>query len=239
MAPRWARTRNNFSYSRAVSGTLADVREEVARTISVEALPVDLAIVALVSGRMDRIGGSTFSGLHATLLVVATIVLAFASSPSVVVARAVAVIEVWPWRVAGVTADMGTESLSGAGDSMWATTSNSENILALTPPEEASREGGRTCCPSADRACRCLQARTPSDHVCSRRLLTALPQFPNQEPPRPQQLVLPDLPMVPQSGHAGLTGSASGSGVGVEDESSEAKKEKKQPLRNRACMFRV
>ena len=40
---------------------LADVGEEVDRTISVEALPVDLAIVALVSGRMDRIGGSIFT----------------------------------------------------------------------------------------------------------------------------------------------------------------------------------
>ena len=48
---------------------------------------------------------------------------------------------------------------------------------------------------------RVLQASKPSYHLCSTLLLSALPQFPNQEPPRPQQLLLPDLPMVPHLGH--------------------------------------
>ena len=44
----------------------------------------------------------------------------------------------------------------------------------------------------------------PSDHVCSRLELPPPPQVPNQEPPRPQQLILPDLPMAPHFGHAEL-----------------------------------
>ena len=48
---------------------------------------------------------------------------------------------------------------------------------------------------------RILQARMPSYHVCSRLELPALPQFLNQEPPRPQQLRLPDFSMVPHLKH--------------------------------------
>ena len=44
---------------------------------------------------------------------------------------------------------------------------------------------------------RSLQTRMPSDHACTTCVLPAPPQFPNQEPPRPQQLSLPDLRMVP------------------------------------------
>ena len=35
-------------------------------------------------------------------------------------------------------------------------------------------------------------------------MLLARPQFLNQDPPRPQQLFLPDFPMVPHAGHAGM-----------------------------------
>ena len=51
---------------------------------------------------------------------------------------------------------------------------------------------------------RVSQAWMPSTHVCPRFALPALPQFLNQEPPRPQQLVLPDFPMVPHLGHTGI-----------------------------------
>ena len=44
----------------------------------------------------------------------------------------------------------------------------------------------------------------PSDHMWGNLLLPALPQFLNQEPPRPQQLALPDLPMVPHLRHTNL-----------------------------------
>ena len=53
-------------------------------------------------------------------------------------------------------------------------------------------------CPSV------LQARMPSYHVWRSFALPALPQFLNQEPPRPQQLFLPDFAMVPHLGHAEL-----------------------------------
>ena len=41
----------------------------------------------------------------------------------------------------------------------------------------------------------------PSDHVWYIFKLPLLPQLLNQEPPRPQQLLLPDFSMVPHLGH--------------------------------------
>ena len=49
---------------------------------------------------------------------------------------------------------------------------------------------------------RVLQASMPSYHVRRILALTALPHFLNQEPPRPQQLALPDFSMIPHVGHA-------------------------------------
>ena len=49
---------------------------------------------------------------------------------------------------------------------------------------------------------RVLQVWMPSYHVWWRFVLTVPPQFLNQEPPRPQQLIFPDLAMVPHLGHA-------------------------------------
>ena len=49
-----------------------------------------------------------------------------------------------------------------------------------------------------------LQARMPSYHVCPGLALPALPQFLNQEPLRPQQLILPDFAMMPHLGHTEL-----------------------------------
>ena len=46
-----------------------------------------------------------------------------------------------------------------------------------------------------------LQALTPSCHVCSSLEFPALTQLPNQDPPRAQQLILPDFKMVPHSEH--------------------------------------
>ena len=48
---------------------------------------------------------------------------------------------------------------------------------------------------------RALQAQMPSNHVCRSFALAAPPQFPNQEAPRPQQLLLPDFTIVPHLGH--------------------------------------
>ena len=49
-----------------------------------------------------------------------------------------------------------------------------------------------------------LQAWIPSYQLCSTLALPALPQFPNQEPPRPQQLVFQDFAMMPHLGHKTL-----------------------------------
>merc|ERR1712224_960380 len=65
-----------------------------------------------------------------------------------------------------------------------------------------SRCGALSCWPiTAFECARALQARMPSYHVCPEFSLPAAPQFPNQEPPRPQQLVLPDLWIVPHLTH--------------------------------------
>ena len=50
-------------------------------------------------------------------------------------------------------------------------------------------------------SCRPLQARMPSCHVCSTFTLPKAPQLPNQEPPRPQQLILPDFWVAPHLAH--------------------------------------
>ena len=48
---------------------------------------------------------------------------------------------------------------------------------------------------------RVLQAWRPAYHVRPNLALAALPQCPNQEPLRPQQLIFPDFTMVPHFGH--------------------------------------
>ena len=49
-----------------------------------------------------------------------------------------------------------------------------------------------------------LQASMPSDHVCSCLESPALPHFPNQDPPRLQQLLLPDFLMMPHLEHTAI-----------------------------------
>ena len=81
--------------------------------------------------------------------------------------------------------------------------------LALLAPWKESIPFAWTaisCWPMALLDCaRVLQAWMPSYHVWSSLALSALPQFLNQEPPRPQQLLLPDFLMVPHLRHSGLT----------------------------------
>ena len=64
---------------------------------------------------------------------------------------------------------------------------------------------------------RVLQTLMPSYHVCPKFELPALPQFRNQEPSRPQQLVLPDFSMAPHLRHTELiivVVTAGGVGIG-------------------------
>ena len=62
---------------------------------------------------------------------------------------------------------------------------------------------------------RVLQAWMPSCHVCSSLALPALPQLPNQDPPRAQQLLFPDFWMEPHVGHSKLMIAALSAGVCV------------------------
>ena len=57
------------------------------------------------------------------------------------------------------------------------------------------------CRPITALDCRALHASKPSCHVCSRFVLPAPPQLPNQEPPRAQQLRLPVFLLAPHVRH--------------------------------------
>ena len=80
--------------------------------------------------------------------------------------------------------------------------------FAVTIPLEdsfLSWEASRSSWPMTALDCdRDLQACKPSYHVWSTLVSPALPQFPNQEPPRPQQLILPDRFVIPHMGHTEL-----------------------------------
>ena len=70
--------------------------------------------------------------------------------------------------------------------------------VSLLEDSLRSRSAARSCWRMAAVGClRALQAWMPSYHVCTTFALPAPPQVPNQEPPRPQQLFLTDLRMVP------------------------------------------
>ena len=76
----------------------------------------------------------------------------------------------------------------------------------VTSPEESSILVCEACsrCTTAACDCRASQTRMPSYHVCPRSAFPALTHFPNQEPPRLQQLRFPDFWMMPHLGHTEL-----------------------------------
>ena len=81
--------------------------------------------------------------------------------------------------------------------------------FALCPEllEEAMvfRRAAIRCRPLALLGCtHVLQAWMPSYHVWPSLELRALPQFPDQEPPRPQQLGMPDFTVMPHLRHSEL-----------------------------------
>ena len=72
-----------------------------------------------------------------------------------------------------------------------------------------------TCCPIATWCFWTLQLEMPSYHEWAKLVFPALPHFPNQEPPRPQQLILPDFAIVPHTGHMEIMGVVVTAGSGV------------------------
>ena len=77
-----------------------------------------------------------------------------------------------------------------------------DTLVMSAPLEGLSCGSTFDCRPTAALNCdHFLQAWIPSYHVCCNFVLPAPPQFLNQEPPRPQQLILPDFAMVPHLLH--------------------------------------
>ena len=107
----------------------------------------------------------------------------------------------------GVVTDIGTDVLADENTNVFAAVMIDLDFTKVTPGDKsmlfcrASFRGWPEAVLDCDRA---LQAWMPSYHVRSTSALPALPQFLNQEPPRPQQLVLPDFLIVPHLGHTEL-----------------------------------
>ena len=76
--------------------------------------------------------------------------------------------------------------------------------VPLNKPFSCCRAPFNCCSMTVLDCARALQACKPSCHVWPTRTSGSLLQFPNQEPPRPQQLILPDFFMVPHFGHTEL-----------------------------------
>ena len=100
------------------------------------------------------------------------------------------------------------EVLAGVDINMRAVTKPASELKPLLPSweEVISFLDCWVCCcrPATAWNCRRLHTRTPSYHVWSTLSLLTLPQFPNQAPPWPQQLILPDFWRTPHLEHTGL-----------------------------------
>ena len=90
--------------------------------------------------------------------------------------------------------DSAVDILAGADVGMWVFAIAALDLMpTLSSSAKAFGSGACSCCPTTAKGCRALQAWMPSCHVCSRFSSLALPQLPNQDPPRAQQLSLPDF----------------------------------------------
>ena len=122
----------------------------------------------------------------------------------------------YPCVVNDVLADVGmnvfVDGVDNFSDVVRTTTASS--LIALGFIVSASLEGVWPFCWAAAFDCaRALQTRMPSCHVWWRFVLSAPAQFLNQEPPRPQQLILPDLLMMPHVEHTELMSAVTAAGV--------------------------
>ena len=98
-----------------------------------------------------------------------------------------------------VTADIGAELLTVLNENILA-----DAITTLWPVITAVFEGCEPFCRTTSSCCcvHALQAQIPSYHVWPSFWLPTAPQSLNHEPPRPQQLVLPDFSKVPHLRHS-------------------------------------
>ena len=107
--------------------------------------------------------------------------------------------------IIGCVSDIGVEVLADVNANVFAAVITTLEFAVPMPSEEC------WCCLPFDcwsrtafNCNRVLQVCMPSYHVCRGCALPALPQFLNQEPPRPQQFLLPDFLMVPHLVHTEL-----------------------------------
>ena len=90
--------------------------------------------------------------------------------------------------------DSAVDILAGADVGMWVFAIAALDLMpTLSSSAKACGSGACSCCPTTAKGCRALQAWMPSCHVCSRFAVLEYPQVPNQDPPRAQQLSLPDF----------------------------------------------
>ena len=101
-------------------------------------------------------------------------------------------------RIIGIVPGFNVDALADVNTNMsTATITELEFTVSLEDPLRFCL-AARSCWRIAALDCPCfLQTRTPSYHVCTTCVLPVPAQFPNQEPPRPQQLSLPDFRIVP------------------------------------------
>ena len=219
-------TFNGFSHSRAVIDVLAEVRDEVATNMSDEEPCIILinvgystvVIVPLTRGSVDCDVNIFTEGC--IIVVLATMV-----SLEVVVPASNAIgllsdmmIDTLAGTVLAVVTGIGIGVLASADANMSPVIISSlEFTSTLVLSGETSFLGWEACScwTIATSDFRPLHARMPSYHVWPEFMLPAIPQFPNQEPPRPQQLILLDFRMVPHLGHTALLGVVVSAGVGI------------------------
>ena len=186
---------NNCSYPRAVVAELTGVLDQVATGISVKSLRIgsmlsesDKGLIVLIVTLAAAAGAKTFAGVGVIVVVTVMTVLELVSrgldSRIEVLATAVA---------GGIASGSGIDALAGVPENMWGATMFALERISIPLKTWLCGAEARCCSPTAVLTSRALQARMPSDQVWSMFLLPGPPHCPNHEPPRPQQLLLPDL----------------------------------------------
>ena len=106
-----------------------------------------------------------------------------------------------PCTVIDVASGSGVNVLASSDSNEWAGEINAASKLPSLEETLLFACTALSCWSNATCDCHMSQALTPSLNVWPAFTSPALPQFPNQAPPRPQQLSFPDLFKVPHLGH--------------------------------------
>ena len=216
---------NTFPNSRTVIDSLTGEWNGIVAEISAETLFNDLMIAGLTWWKIVPLTGGIidfcikiFTEMSVLLAIVEVIILEVPVSVSYTDVWAGIRIDVLASTLFGIVSDIGVDMFARVTESMWtASMTTLGSIPMLASEKEAFLFGWKarsSCCSTAWRS-RSLHAQIPSCHVWPRFACPTLPQFPNQEPPRAQQLSLPDFLMVPHTWQTGLVGVVVTTGVGI------------------------